>query len=73
MRVQIRCAEFLVFYYYALFRLGEHMLMIKKKFREENTLQRGWNKIIFEALSDQDILRFCENTNFYAGCLEAVV
>lgn len=39
------------FYYFALLRLGAKMLMIKKKIPcEENTLQRGWNKIVFEAL-----------------------
>lgn len=39
------------FYYFSLLRLGAKMLMIKKKIPcEENTLQRGWNKIVFEAL-----------------------
>lgn len=39
------------FYYFALLRLGAKMLMIKNKIPcEENTLQRGWNKIVFEAL-----------------------
>lgn len=40
------------------------MLMIKKISCEEKTLQRGWNKIIFEALSAQDTLILWKQCNF---------